>query len=372
MLELKKLNKSIGGNEEGSLFFEIKMMRLDMSEKLKSIKTSFDDFSKEMIENNQKAFIEALNNSIREFNNSLTEQFGENFKQLNMAVIKLVEWQGQYEKQLNILIETEQKTANLMIDSARSYSQFVESATTFEKVANDLNTLLPNMKVMTETLFTQSKTLSDVLMTMKDVTPQFAEKIDNMLIDLNNGIVGLVSSIGKVIEDQITNSILHINSGFNSVLSEQKDSLHSHIKIIETVSNDLKNNVNASLENHKIETEKFIKEIKFGYSEIVANHNDSIKNFSSSIKSSSVELKDILTNTINDNQRVINKSLNESLDKIKEGITLLDKGLEKELTRSLESLSNQLASLSAKFVEDYTPLTDKLREVVRLADSMKR
>ena len=257
ILELKKLNKSIVGNEEGSLFFEIKMMRLDMGEKLSSIKNSFDNFSKEMIENNQKAFIEALNNSIREFNNSLTEQFGENFKQLNLAVIKLVEWQGQYEKQLNILIETEQQTANLMIDSAKSYSQLVESATTFEKVANDLNTLLPNMKVMTETLFTQSKTLSDVLITMKDVTPQFSEKIDNMLIDLNNGIVGLVTSIGKVIEDQITNSILHINSGFNSVLSEQKESLNSHINVIESVSNDLKRRVDSSIEIHKIETEKF-------------------------------------------------------------------------------------------------------------------
>jgi len=372
ILELKKLNKSIVGNEEGSLFFEIKMMRLDMSEKLKSIKTSFDDFSKEMIENNQKAFIEALNNSIKEFNNSLTEQFGENFKQLNIAVGKLLQWQEQYEKQLNQLIETEKQTANDMRESAKAYTLLLQSASVFEKVANDLNLLLPNMKVMTETLFTQTKTLSDVLGTMKDVTPQFAEKIDNMLVDLNNGIVGLVTSIGKVIEEQITNSILHINSGFNSLLTDQRDSLNSHINSIESISNELKQKINLSIENHKIETEKFINEIKFGYSEIVANHNDSIKNFTSTIKSSSVELKDILSNTINDNQRVINKSLDESLTKIREGITVLDKGLEKELTRSLESLGNQLASLSSKFVEDYTPLTEKLRDVVRIAESIKR
>jgi len=38
------------------------------------------------------------------------------------------------------------------------------------------------------------------------------------------------------------------------------------------------------------------------------------------------------------------------------------------LTKSLESLAGQLASLSNKFAEDYTPLTEKLREVVSLAE----
>ena len=35
-----------------------------------------------------------------------------------------------------------------------------------------------------------------------------------------------------------------------------------------------------------------------------------------------------------------------------------------------ETLSRQLASLSAKFVEDYAPLTDKLREVVQISKGL--
>ena len=47
----------------------------------------------------------------------------------------------------------------------------------------------------------------------------------------------------------------------------------------------------------------------------------------------------------------------------------LDEELSKELTKSLGSLGSQLTSLSSKFVEDYTPLTEKLKDVVNIASS---
>jgi DNA anti-recombination protein RmuC len=52
---------------------------------------------------------------------------------------------------------------------------------------------------------------------------------------------------------------------------------------------------------------------------------------------------------------------------IEKNIQDLDKALGEELTKSLESLGNNLATLSNKFVQDYSPLTDRLREIVRIA-----
>ena len=43
--------------------------------------------------------IAALKTVIQDFNNNLTEQFGENFKQLNTAVLELVTWQENYKQQ---------------------------------------------------------------------------------------------------------------------------------------------------------------------------------------------------------------------------------------------------------------------------------
>ncbi|MDE2728016.1 MAG: hypothetical protein OXI19_08325 [Gemmatimonadota bacterium] len=61
----------------------------------------------------------------------------------------------------------------------------------------------------------------------------------------------------------------------------------------------------------------------------------------------------------------------ESTRQIAQQISVLDKALESALTESINSMGNQLASLSTKFVEDYGPLTSKLREVVQIADGLR-
>ena len=48
----------------------------------------------------------------------------------------------------------------------------------------------------------------------------------------------------------------------------------------------------------------------------------------------------------------------------------LDRMLGEELTKSLNSLGTQLAALSNRFVQDYQPLTDRLRQVVELSKGL--
>jgi hypothetical protein len=60
--------------------------------------------------------------------------------------------------------------------------------------------------------------------------------------------------------------------------------------------------------------------------------------------------------------------LTKSLESVRQGVITLDKGLQEELSKSLETLGRQLASLSEKFVADYGPLTDRLREIIRLSE----
>ena len=62
----------------------------------------------------------------------------------------------------------------------------------------------------------------------------------------------------------------------------------------------------------------------------------------------------------------------ESTANMTQQIQLLDRALQEELTKSIESLGSQLASLSRRFVDDYQPLTDQLRNVVRMADGLQQ
>jgi hypothetical protein len=54
------------------------------------------------------------------------------------------------------------------------------------------------------------------------------------------------------------------------------------------------------------------------------------------------------------------------VQKMREQTVTLDTALKSQLTTSLESLGRQLAALSARFADDYTPLTEKLRDVLEM------
>ncbi len=61
----------------------------------------------------------------------------------------------------------------------------------------------------------------------------------------------------------------------------------------------------------------------------------------------------------------LNGHLRQASEESKKQIAVLDKALEEELRRAIESLGRQLTALSQKFVEDYTPLTTQLQRVLQ-------
>ena len=60
---------------------------------------------------NNSEVLGALENIVREFNHNLTAQFGDNFKQLNEAVAKMIIWQDNYKTQI---IENEESLTHIL------------------------------------------------------------------------------------------------------------------------------------------------------------------------------------------------------------------------------------------------------------------
>jgi DNA anti-recombination protein RmuC len=86
-----------------------------------------------------------------------------------------------------------------------------------------------------------------------------------------------------------------------------------------------------------------------------------------SIEDTHSALRDSLTQQSTDLGRQMSGLMEENANRIAQQVEKLDEALSDELTKSLNSLGSQLASLSEKFVADYTPLTEKLRDVVSIA-----
>lgn len=82
-------------------------------------------------------------------------------------------------------------------------------------------------------------------------------------------------------------------------------------------------------------------------------------------------VSDVLLEGTERAQQNMGTQLTQLLERNDKQMQQMDQALEAELNRAMKSFGYQLTALSEKFVNDYTPLTDKLHDLVRLAEQSK-
>lgn len=272
---LNDVNRSLVGEEESTLLSQMKLARQDSNDKLDALKRSMEEALKTMAENNSKSLIEALKEVIRDFNAKINEQFGENFKQLNEAVGKILEWQERYRQQMEEMIKQQTLTTENMAIATLRYTEVIERTEDFAQVAEALSTLLRKLDTQRHQLDTNLRQLGELITKAADGMPKIEERIMEITRQIEQGA-----------------------------------------------------NNHAQVMQHALET------TRAG----LATANDEL-----------------------------NAHVEQMTEQARNQIVELDKALTEELTKSLETLGQQLTALSQQFVDDYQPLTDRLREVVNLA-----
>lgn len=272
------LKKTIAGDNDSSLVSQIKLLRQEQNDHAINLRKSLDEFADKVSELGSKALIEALEKVIRDFNTQLNEQFGENFKQLNLAVEKLVIWQQQYKDELDKLQISQSESASNLKVSADSFRAIVEKAESYTESAIKLDELLVQFKSQYAVMSQSQESLAKVLMDMKNVEPSFSAKLEDLTQTFKDSTAAISDETKKQIQ-------------------------------------------------------------LFG---------------------------ETLNKTVPELQNKINEQIANTNEQLKKNFDTLDKNLEVELEKALVGLGQQLASLSEKFVQDYTPLTERLREVVNM------
>lgn len=286
------LQQSLAGSEDSSLLTQLKLMRQEQVDELRLLRNAFDSFSQKMAEDGSRNLIEALKEVINDFNSRINEQFGENFKHLNAGVEKLVIWQQQYKNELDNLQALQKSSAEDLKEASIGLASFIAQAYSFAQTADALEETLTGLAQQHHEIDQSQRSISEVLLQMKDITPQFSRKIDEMTGSMTQGVAKIQEDMGNIVKD-----------------------------------------------------------------------------FGTQAQSFTSDMKHLLAETLSKSQSDVNAGLTQSMDKIHQSVVALDTGLQEELTKSLETLGRQLASLSEKFVADYTPLTERLREVVRIASA---
>lgn len=472
---IQKLTKSIAGDGDSTLIGQIKVMRTDFNDNQialkKEITTSneklieeFKNFAKISAENNSKAFIEALNNSMKEFNSNLKEQFGENFKQLNIAVGKLLDWQEKYKDTVVEVTETQKEIFAGIEVARKSLESMANNSSGVEKSANELKNIIVTTSEYQEVLENTLAKLNSVTKDAEKFVPRVSELLETTLsaceeaqgtfasnIEKNSdniqkqiGTIGeKVSTVVETNSNEIKNSSNELLKTTLNVCEKTQESMEDNINkfkenfetlgrtvstIVEKNSNEIKNNCNELLENALNACEKTQESMWLSASqaqdnfeelgnkvanvveknsdEIKRNYLEANKHVESQVKKSVEEmstitmlLEDTAKKQIDTIENVNDKSI-DTINKVAENlaknsfnvtkrvsdniITMVEennknlkisseninKDFENRLNNALVAFGRELASISEKFTNDYTPLTRELAKIVTISKNI--
>ena len=275
---------------------------------LKLLRSDFSDFLREASENNSKALVQALEEVMRDFNTKINEQFGDNFKQLNEAVEKILVWQEAYKDQVSEMISQNNTASNNLEVASSNFLKIVDATSNFSKAAED------------------------------------SEKVIQSLVQQNDNL--------NVSLEKISSYIEQADKGFPQI--------EEHLKHVINQMKDASQDTSDALKMHLTKTSK----------EISQSLQNEMQKSQKDLISFREDLQKVMFDALTKSNGEVNTQITNLIEKTQQQIVNLDKALSDELSKSLESFGKQMASLSNKFANDYTPLTDRLREVVQISQKI--
>ena len=293
---LASLKTALVGDGDTTLITQLRLLRNESRDYATQINASLNDFAQTLAENNSEAFIKALEGAVREFNEKISEQFGENFARLNDAVGSLLEWQEQYRVQLGEMVNA-----------------FSEIDTRFRSASSTLEDVASQTEVFANVSEQQSKWLDVQIATQEELEARLAA----------------FAELGA----QAQSAFPIINRNLEEITTGVERTVRDTLATIEGAVEHLENGVG--------DTQAQVRTLTEGLSQEVTT---SVASF----------------------QQQLLEANARSRQRLEESIEDLDRMLGEELSKSLGSLGNQLATLSHRFVDDYEPLTERLREIIEI------
>ena len=408
------LQQAIGGDSDSSLTSQMKLMRSDNNDQNKLAlqshnnnhkellnvidlqKTAFEefqnklwiklqDFADMLSKSATETVIEALKQVISDFNKNLTEQFGENFKQLNAACKELVTWQDQYKGQLD--------------DMGKKYTLGVESiGATATAVGNitehtaQIPTHMENLKDITEVNQHQIKELERHLEAFKDIRDKAVEAVPEIRAQIDSTLEGVKSAseeLAKGIKESsesMGNAIIKGTQEFidgttqvNGALQTSSDVMVKHSETAITHYSDLEEGMNANYRDLSARMQEEAKKITEEYSkagtQLVQELGHSKEAFDTGLETMRNQLNSTLESMASRQSDEANKifsglsnqienSLSSTGDAVDKQVGMIDKALEHEIEKVMSEMGSALATISNQFTSDYSKLVSAMRNIV--------
>ncbi len=160
-----------------------------MSQQHRELTGLLVNFTEKLSELGSRQLVSALEEVIRDFNSKLGEQFGENFRRLDGAVAKLLEWQDQYRRHMQELGDQLDHAVESVRMSETTLQALTQQAMRISKHVDDQEETLSSLRYETMELEALLASIAELRDKAKAAFPAIDERINAMLENIEQAII---------------------------------------------------------------------------------------------------------------------------------------------------------------------------------------
>ncbi len=381
---LTDLKRAIVGSEDDTLVSQVKLLRGDMNDNHKTAKVmderlaviqtvsteqqqAFQQFSDKLwlrlqdvadtiAKSATEEVIKALKDVITDFNNNLTEQFGDNFKALDESVKKLVVWQENYGQQVDEMVKQYTLGVAAIKQTEISVADISDKSAHIPKTMQNLQEI---MQVNQE----QVETLGGHLGAFKEMRDHAIEAVPV----IHDQVKVIVGDIGQAV-DTVKTGFVESSTDFKQAVKETNQSLTGTSDEIgkqnEAMREELSRSADAATEHYKEllgKTDAFISQHLMQHDKVT---KDLLANYSEKMQAGVDIVKTGLETGTAKMAEGLNESSKEFMAVIKDGATEF-KSVVHDTNDSLLNTSNEIGKQTGVIREHLQETVTELNANVR-------
>ena len=328
---------------------QIKLLRSEISDNNRRADEKFTEFQTQLWSELQnfanilaqaatEQVIDALQQVIQDFNNNLTEQFGDNFAQLNEAVGRLLEWQENYKGQLSDMKDQYDLAVLAITETEASVARIGEAAQSIPASMEQLQEVMNGLQEIVAANQHQIGELGRHLEAFADIKDRAVEAIPAIREQIDQAIAGATAANETLAAGMQTSA----NQFTESVQQGSQELAASH----QTASNTL---IEQSRQTSKA----------------CATAIDTMReNLERTITEQATAYRQQADQVFAGLQETIQQALTNTGGAVKKQVDMIDKTAEQEIKKVMESMGSALASISGQFTEDYRRLVAEMQAIV--------
>lgn len=391
--QLREVLRSLGGESDGSLIGQIKLLRGDFGDFNKDLRVHNAEFNQrlwqelerfaEMLSKSATSqIIEALRQVIVDFNEKLTEQFGENFKRLDESVQKLVVWQTQYKDQVDTMSEQYRQSVDSLVETRQSVAGIWEECKEIPNTMDKLRTVLAINQHQIQELQRHLQTFVQMRDAAVQAVPTLQKKLEEIGAQMESGATNLQAKLAetgqKLLEssnkmqvaltegaDTFRDSVLQTQESVRTTHDKTKEMLLMMQSSVDELGSQMQKHSAELTNQHRQVVSELARTAELVVQQLGQSGTQTQRDLADAMERMVGELSATLSRSSAELDAHFNDSLKGLNADVNAKLKLFEEGTMREMERELETVGSALTSITKRFVKDYEGLVGRMDEVVR-------